>query len=896
MWVAPRWRMRRYVLAMALTLLAGDAAQALTLQTPRVEATLMATSAKDPFRIRGVLAGADLAAVADGPVTVRFGELRAHVPAGGFRRRGAKVAWKSYLLGVKKVSINLKKGTIDVQGGGIELGELPGPVTVAVATSAGALCGDLAWGPAQVGRNRTRRTSSGPLAPCGGLTVAPVAPFVMITSPTATAGTAVGEAIITVGGLASSATAITSMNWTNDRGGGGTIVPGGTWTLADVPLQPGDNRLTVTATDTAGEAGRDVLDVTYNTNGVAFDGVPQAAPDHLLVDTLRAITFRQGIVDNAALDPASVRLLRVAADGSTTPIDEMGDDGELGNGDPIAKDGFWSSLTSLDATGGGNQRFRIEARTTTDPELVALSPVIELPVIQRVSRDALEEAIALADDASAMLQQLGAAGVPPDELQAQVLALAHAYGVAAVGPSDGGRGAWWVTADGLLGGAFGHDQTTQRGGDPAPPPSGTVRRAAASPAALPGDAIQVGTRRTRILAPYFGDDEPAAIEAMLAAPECPSFDVEAYTGTAADAEQWKKLEEFGLIVIATHGDALFGGIGAAYRPDWGWDSQGSQVTLLTGTRLSHLTLQRWEADLRLGRLAVMPGGMAAVLPSFLTHYTVRLPGSLVYVGACNSTTNPSLTAALLGLGATTVLGFGGYVASDFARDASTDLFTALVGGATVGEAFTPGTTDGGTPPAEFTLVGSEQTSIATSVIVNAGFEFSSGFVASVAGFKVKGDGRVIPSLGTWLPTEGEKMALVSTGLGLTRANGSFEQSICLPPLPEGATTLTLSWDWSFFSEEFIEYCGSEFQDSFEVTFGQTSLQSDQIDDLCPIVVPDQIDFDRGDVWTTGWTTQSVDVTAFAGTSGNVLKFAAKDVGDSVYDSAILVDNVRLVAE
>jgi hypothetical protein len=139
------------------------------------------------------------------------------------------------------------------------------------------------------------------------------------------------------------------------------------------------------------------------------------------------------------------------------------------------------------------------------------------------------------------------------------------------------------------------------------------------------------------------------------------------------------------------------------------------------------------------------------------------------------------------------------------------------------------------------------------------------------------------------------MALVSTGLGLTKASGSFAQSVCLPPLPPGATTLTLSWDWNFFSEEFIEYCGSEFQDSFEVTFGTTALQSDQIDDLCPIVFPDPIEFDKGDVYTTGWYTQAVDVTQFAGGT-NTLKFAARDVGDSVFDSAILVDNVRLVAE
>jgi len=349
-------------------------------------------------------------------------------------------------------------------------------------------------------------------------------------------------------------------------------------------------------------------------------------------------------------------------------------------------------------------------------------------------------------------------------------------------------------------------------------------------------------------------------------------------------------------VIASHADALFGGIGAAYQPTWGWSSTGSQVTVLTGTRISSLTLPRWEGDLRLGRLAIMPGGLAAVLPAFITHYSVRLPGSLVYLGACNTTRNPTLSQAFFGLGATTVLGFDGYVQSDFARDVAVDVFTQLAAGSTVGQAFTPGQTDGGSPPATFTLLGSQQTSIATSVIVNPGFEYSSGFVASVAGFTVKGDGRVVGGLGTWLPTEGDKMALVSTGLGLTKSSGSFAQAICLPALPPGATKLTLSWDWNFFSEEFIEYCGSEYQDSFEVTFGLTSLQSDQVDDLCPIVVPDEVDFDRGDVWTTGWKSQSVDVTQFAGTTGNVLKFAAKDVGDSVYDSAILVDNVRLVAE
>jgi hypothetical protein len=294
-------------------------------------------------------------------------------------------------------------------------------------------------------------------------------------------------------------------------------------------------------------------------------------------------------------------------------------------------------------------------------------------------------------------------------------------------------------------------------------------------------------------------------------------------------------------------------------------------------------------------MAVMPRGAAAVLPSFVSQYSVRLPGSLVYAGACNSTANPTLSSAFLDLGAATVFGFDGYVASDFARDVAVDLFTDLLAGQSVAEAFTPGQSDGDATPATFTMAGSPQTSIATDAIVNPSFEFSSGFVRSVSGFDVTGDGRVVGGLGTWLPTDGARMALVSTGLGLTKDSGAFAQSVCLPPLPAGTTSLTLTYDWNFFSEEFVEYCGSAYQDSFEVSFDTTSLQSTRVDDLCPFVVPDPVEFDQGDVYTTGWVAQAVDLTPLAGTTG-VLRFAAKDVGDSVFDTVILVDRVKLVVE
>ena len=52
-------------------------------------------------------------------------------------------------------------------------------------------------------------------------------------------------------------------------------------------------------------------------------------------------------------------------------------------------------------------------------------------------------------------------------------------------------------------------------------------------------------------------------------------------------------------------------------------------------------------------------------------------------------------------------------------------------------------------------------------------------------------------------------------------------------------------------------------------------------------------FDRGGVYDTGWNTnQEIDVSAYVGKHLR-LKFYATDVGDSIYDTAILVDNIVL---
>jgi hypothetical protein len=868
-------------------------ARALELENLRVNVTLVAKTPADPFRIRGRLTGVDPAELVQGFVRLRFGALRAEIPPGAFRRRGKSYVWRSYLFGVKKVTINVRKATFAVVGGDIELGDFSGPVVLALATSRGNVCGRFRWAPDLAparGGKRTRRSAGGPLESCvppPGTDLTP--PHVLITQPTSLHGATTASPTIALGGVALDNVGVVGLTWSNDRGGGGSQMQTADWTF-DVAVQPGDNRITVTAADAAGNQASDVVDVTYNTNGIVFDGVPVIEPDAVFENATPSGTVRQGIVSHPDLDPESVEVHQIAADGSTRAAGELSDEGFEAGEDLIPGDDVYTGRARLQGGGEGPPRVRVQARTLSQPDAVAWSPILEVPVVDHVSTSDLDAAIGLANDAQTLLANLAAAGVDTADRISEVLALAHAAGARAAGPSDGGLGAWWVTEQGLLGGVLAYDGATRRGGETAVAPA--LRRNIRVPE--PDPLLQVGTRRSLILAPHFADAEPLQVDALLRGSQCPQFEVTTHVGAAAGAEKFKNLEEYGVILVASHGEALFGGLGEAYRPEWAWSSQGAQPVVLTGTTLDHDNLEQWELDLRLGRMAVFPGGAAAVLPSFIERYSVRLPASLVYMGTCRSSASPTMATALFERGAATYLGWDGYVSSAFAGTVGTAFFTDLLQGATAGDAFSP-VSDGGSPPATFTLAGQADASLTADPVINGSFEITSGFAASVTGFTVEGDARIVGELGATLPTEGGRMALVSTGLGLTKELGSFEQPVCLPPLPPGATKLTLYYDWNFFSEEFNEFCGSKYQDSFEVSFGPTSLQSTKIDDLCGSVVPADVSFDKGDVHMTGWISQAVDVTLLAGTTG-VLRFGAEDKGDSIYDSVILVDRVRVVAD
>ncbi len=151
---------------------------------------------------------------------------------------------------------------------------------------------------------------------------------------------------------------------------------------------------------------------------------------------------------------------------------------------------------------------------------------------------------------------------------------------------------------------------------------------------------------------------------------------------------------------------------------------------------------------------------------------------------------------------------------------------------------------------------------------------------------MNGDARAIKSMQDDGPTDGKTMAIVSSGLGHTTSYGSFSQSFTVP---KGATTMTFSWD--FYSAEFNDWCNKGYDDTFRVLINDTQVFRASVDTLCGtgLIQVEPID-DKGDCFKTGWQTASVDISGYAEQDVTLL-FEVQDKGDTIYDTAVLVDNI-----
>ncbi|WP_143083337.1 choice-of-anchor L domain-containing protein [Nitrosomonas communis] len=631
-------------------------------------------------------------------------------------------------------------------------------------------------------------------------------------------------------------------------------------------------------------------------------------PDAIFVDEPSSITIKATIPYDSTQGVPVVNLQRVDADENIIAIEgTLTDDGDINNADQIAGDGVFSLKAPFSSQTEGRIRLRLALQQGA---LTATSNIFYLDVFDHLTDDQLN--IILNSQKTALQSFNTLAGsIGREAARDAVLAqLQQDPNVLQAGVSDNANGIWMLYSFGILGGLNLNPDGTRSG------IGSTELTTSLNPLVFEETQTQntneIKNSKAIILAPFlnkdiaFSPDETPSINQILTKSVCPAYEVTYKTLSEVTVDTIKTLNQYGLIVLATHGDTYYKGLLSQWRGVLGWSEDLGQVVFLTGQTATVENKASYEIDLMKGRLAIT-SGYYAILPSFIQYYGEdKYPDSIVYIGACRSTFNNTMADAFLSKGAKTYLGYSEYVEGTFATNVGSTFFKRFIenpndGFVTTGQSYVSGQSDNSTPPAFFQIIGSAALEAPSAELKNGDFEFG-----NLGAWKANGDGRVLSQLGQFSPVEGSFLGLVSTGLGVTTSSGSIEQQVCLPSKAQ------LEFQWNFNSEEFIEWCSSAYQDTFRVdvitSSGTQNLFTRRVNDLCSVVNPSNLVFDRSGgactptqkndctVWSTGWQPYTIDISDIAAANqGKAVKirFSATDVGDSIFDTAILLDSIKI---
>jgi len=646
---------------------------------------------------------------------------------------------------------------------------------------------------------------------------------------------------------------------------------------------------------------------------LVFTSGPTAFPQGITTASITDLRVVSELVVADSLELRSVDLYRVTAENdSVVRLGPLADNGNLDNGDEIMADGNYTAIVrSLFIVAPQTVYLRALATAISDESGLThqiWSPTLEVPVEYPPSEGLVNIVLANQDSLEARWTSLLEFDTEPAAARDSLLAWLDGRDLTLdsyLSP-DGGT-IWTVYFNGLEAGVMlPVEGATPVYGATLPPRPGAAPASRFMDVGAPAHRAQpraagdrnpefpdeVDSNLALVYSPFHtwtgalpGQDDPAeTLAELFDESHCPSFGVETHYDDNADLAVLQELYRYGAIALFTHGVQLAGG----------------QVALLTGETVTYQRCvdNAWDLftfDPAVCLVRLNGESYFAVKPSFFPKYTPHFPNTVVQVTACYGSATNSLPMAFMENGAGYFAGFDGSVGVEFAAQSSLSFWTNILeGGDRTGpayEAVTP-QVEPGHEYASFTAQGNPDLYFGTDM-QNGGFE-----LGSLAAWYKDGDGRVISRLDDQLPVDGNAMGIISTGLGYTESTGEVSQVVCLPA---GATSLTFSYN--FFSEEFLEYCGSGYQDFFRVSVidsweNETELFYIEIDDMCDDVVPTAIRFDRDPVagepgvYRTGWRPLALNIGAWAGQTVT-LRFAAGDIGDSIYDSAILIDAIRI---
>jgi hypothetical protein len=746
-----------------------------------------------------------------------------------------------------------------------------------------------------------------------------------------------------------------SITWETQSGASGIATGAPYFETEAITLNYGDNKIIVTATKDNVSVSDSII-VSYNP-GFLTQGPLNARPDALFVGEQTTVNITLGLGLYKNFDKNSVELLQVDQGGNVlSSLGKLVDDGQVETScDEIQDDGVFSKCANL--TCANEQPILLKAKFYVmlgGQSYWGNTAIKKIECVKHLSVQNCNAHKSLLQEAKGIyLTEMTASGNKGSAKKAALEFIKTSPDVVQTNSSVSDSGIWVFFSSGALG-ALNLPDDGARGSEEEQAEENTYENetpdnegdtAAIEAAAL--HKILIMSKNVLLLSPFNSElsatDESSFFHNILKGQSCPYYTVGGpYNNGTADVSKFRHANQYGIISIVSHGDVYFNDLAQDTKNSFNWTHSGSQeliwtgepvncnqlqqspktwssscscpagteclVTKASGTTLSGICMDYNQIDLMRGRL-VIGAESYGVLPSFFPRYAnPKFPDSLIYLGVCKSLYNGTMAESLIASGAKTIMGFTGTVSSLFAQQISQDFFAKLIEEKKLtGEAFGILTPDPSFPGTFFNLFGAKNLLVTDANLINESFE-----TGDLTGWSKEGDGRVVSKLceGSCksTPVSGKFMGLISTGMGFTVQTGLIEQTFCIPE-----TITDFTFYWRYYSEEFHEWCGSQYMDAFKANFtspttGKTSTVVDAIvDDLC---APNDngcfscgkcykgltsclpCEFDIGDVHATSWQKSVENIAQFAGKGPVTLSFFTTDAGDSIYDTVVLIDHLK----
>ncbi len=419
---------------------------------------------------------------------------------------------------------------------------------------------------------------------------------------------------------------------------GGSLELGHHWQLSGLTLSQGDNRLTIKGKGIDGEDQQDVLTVTHNP-GLTM-GQVTATPSELNHEGTEPVLVTVEFEGTPTFGSEGVQLFAaddqgVISGAALVTLNDAAQDGDL-----TAGDGIYSSRVTLDTSNETTHHLRLKiafepSGSTAYSARSELFQVVVFPPFTAADAQALDTTMELVETNYASYSQTGDKAAAFAKVAEELKLIPE---VADAMVDEEGYSVWWKMKSGIT---FIYSDF----------PAGIKGGA--------GGEDSPGLMSAILLEPFaveFGKHAQAVeTEQTLNEFRCPPVEpVYVVTEKEVTLEECKKLHQYNIVLISSHGSAV------------GGSTSRGQVTFSLGQEADVSAMKNPDTplgrDFRAGRLTAgrrKGGGYRYVVTAnFVEHYNKPFPpGAIVHLDSCSSAKNFTMARAFLKNGAQAFTGW-----------------------------------------------------------------------------------------------------------------------------------------------------------------------------------------------------------------------------------------------